>query len=476
MLAGLEVPESPLRRFATMKHAHTSTVKQVNENQCQSCMPLGGVVAFKGIENAMVLVHGSQGCSTYMRLMNVEHYNEPVDIASSALNEKQTIHGGEANLKKALDNVSRVYAPKVIGVLTTCLAETMGEDMDRILRDYKTERVTAGIDIIQVPTPSYGGSHTEGFWAATKSIIAYYARPTEGHNRINVIVPHISPADIREIKRILDLMNLEYTLVPDYSMTLDRPYGGRYQKIPPGGTRTEDIARMPGAPCTIQFGETCPDELSPGLWLRKEFGVPLVSLPLPVGVGASDQFLQVLQKLSARELPEVLSTERGWLLDGMADAHKFNAEGRPVIYGEPELVYAMTRLCLENGAVPAVIATGSGNSRLSARLEPLLENMDDLPGLIEEADFAAIEEAVLRTGVNIAIGHSGGKFLTERHGIPLVRVGFPIHDRTGGQRLLSVGYTGTLALLDRFTNTLLETKYASYRAQAREKMGIKEGC
>ncbi len=58
--------------------------------------------------------------------MNVEHYNEPVDIASSALNEKQTIHGGEANLKKALDNVSRVYAPKVIGVLTTCLAETMG--------------------------------------------------------------------------------------------------------------------------------------------------------------------------------------------------------------------------------------------------------------------------------------------------------------------------------------------------------------
>ncbi len=33
-----------------MKHAHTSTVKQVNENQCQSCMPLGGVVAFKGIE------------------------------------------------------------------------------------------------------------------------------------------------------------------------------------------------------------------------------------------------------------------------------------------------------------------------------------------------------------------------------------------------------------------------------------------
>ena len=55
----------------------------------------------------------------------------------------------------------------------------------------------------------------------------------------------------------------------------------------------------------------------------------------------------------------------------------------------------------------------------------------------------------------------------------MVRVGFPIHDRIGGQRILSVGYTGTLAFLDRFTNTLLEEKYASYRAQAREKMMIR---
>lgn len=452
------------------------TVREVNENQCQSCMPLGGVVAFKGIENAMVLVHGSQGCSTYMRLMNVEHYNEPVDIASSALNEKQTIHGGEANLKRALSNVSRVYAPKVIGVLTTCLAETMGEDMDRILRDYQKENATGGTDFIQVPTPSYGGSHTEGFWAATKSIIAYYARPTEKHNRINVIIPHISPADIREIKRILDLMGLLYTLVPDYSMTLDRPYGGRYQKIPPGGTRTEDIARMSGAPCTIQFGGTCPDDLSPGLWLQKEYGVPLTNLPLPVGVGAVDEFLQVLQKISARKLPEVLATERGWLLDGMADAHKFNAEGRPVIYGEPELVCAMTRLCLENGAVPIVIATGSGNSRLSQQVELLPERPDTLPDLIEEADFAAIEGAALQAGANIAIGHSGGKFLKERHGIPVVRVGFPVHDRIGGQRILIVGYTGTLAFLDRFTNALLETKYESYRELRKEEMGIREGA
>jgi nitrogenase molybdenum-iron protein NifN len=451
-------------------------VRMVNENQCQMCMPLGGVIAFKGIENAMVISHGSQGCSTYMRLANVEHFNEPVDIASSGLNEKQTIYGGEANLKKAIDNVLRVYQPEVLGILTTCLSETMGEDLDRIVTTYVEERNLECVEIIPVPTPSYSGSHPEGFWAATREVIAHFAKPTEKHRRINVIVPHISPADIREIKRILGLMGIEYTLIPDYSVTLDRPYRGKYQKIPPGGTRTDDIARMPGAPVTIQFGLTCPDVLSPGLLLKEHFGVPLVNLPLPIGIEAIDQFIEALRGLTRGSLPDQLMLERGWLLDAMADSHKYNSEGRPVIYGEPELVYAFTRACTENGAPPVVVASGTKNSRLAELLVPVFADIDDKPVLLEETDFAAIDEAAARAGVNIAVGHSGGKFLTERRGIPVVRAGFPIHDRTGGQRILSVGYTGTLAFLDRFTNTLLEAKYASYRTQIKEKMIIREGC
>ncbi|MDD3111956.1 MAG: nitrogenase component 1, partial [Methanofollis liminatans] len=35
-------------------------------------MPLGGVIALRGVERSIALVHGSQGCSTYMRLTNVE--------------------------------------------------------------------------------------------------------------------------------------------------------------------------------------------------------------------------------------------------------------------------------------------------------------------------------------------------------------------------------------------------------------------
>lgn len=436
--------------------------RQVNENQCQACMPLGSVIALKGIEGSMAVVHGSQGCSTYMRLSMVEHFNEPIDIASSSLNEKQAVYGGEQNLRKALDNVTRVYHPRIIGVMTTCLTETMGEDIDQMIQVYRKERKGTGIDIIPISTPSYSGSVTEGYWTATREIIRYYAKDALPHDGINVILPLVSPADIREIKRILDLMKISYTLIPDISSTLDRPYGIPYEKIPPGGTKPEDIQKMSGARATIQFGIQCPDSISPGLFLKEKFGVPLYNLSLPVSLHHMDQLIDTLCTLSGNPVPSSIMLERGWLCDAMADAHKYMAEVRPVLYGEPELISAIYTLCMENGSEPRVIATGSPHYSL------LDDDVTNTEGgvnriVLKDADFASIEYASVQRGGNLAIGHSGGKILTERHGIPLVRVGYPVHDRLGGQRIVSVGYTGTLTLLERIANAYIEEKYRTYR-------------
>jgi len=274
----------------------------------------------------------------------------------------------------------------------------------------------------------------------------------------------------------MDLMGCEYTLIPDYSLTLDSPAGRRYRKIPHGGTSTDDIARMPGAPLTIQFGETCQEEISPGSWLQKQFGVPLINLPLPVGIDATDRFLSTLQTFTGRPLPESLVLERGWLLDGMADAHKYTGVTRAAIYGEPELVNAVVRFSVENGIAPVVIATGTGSSLLADCIDPFIAGLDERPAFLEGTDFAAIEAVACKSGITIAIGHSGGKFFTERHGIPVVRIGFPVHDRIGGQRILSMGYSGTLAFLDRLTNCVLENSYATYRARIRGLNDISQGA
>jgi len=426
----------------------------------------------KGIEGSMTLLHGSQGCATYMRRTVSEHYNEPVDVASTSLNEKGTVFGGEENLKKGLQNVSLLYEPQIIGVLTTCLAETIGEDIQRITGNYLREKKNTDFPIINVATPGYGGTHSEGYACTVYKIVATLAEESAQHDKINVLVPHISATDLREIKRLLTVMELDFTLLPDYSDTLDAPYSKPYRKIPDGGTKIKDIRRMPGARATIEIGVTAEDSMSAGKYLEKEFGVPLLRIPLPVGMDYTDILFQSLKQLSGKEIPLEILNARGRLLDGMFDSHKHNAEGRAAIFGEPEQVLAATKICLENGILPRIMATGSRTGKADELLlNELVKNKAAAKKyvIMSNTDFSHILDKCKEMDINLAIGHSEGKILSERAEIPLVRFGFPVHDRVGGQRIFSVGYDGSLSFLDRITNMLLENKYKNYRTEMYEK-------
>jgi len=83
------------------------------------------------------------------------------------------------------------------------------------------------------------------------------------------------------------------------------------------------------------------------------------------------------------------------------------------------------------------------------------------PEVAGGADFYAIEAALERLQPELVIGHSKGQRMARQLDVPLLRVGFPIHDRFGGQRLHHLGYRGTQELFDRIVNLLLERKQLS---------------
>jgi len=148
----------------------------LNVNPCKMCMPMGAANAFYGIRKCMNLLHGSQGCSTYIRRHMATHYNEPVDIASSSLTEEGTVYGGEKNLKLGLENLIKIYDPEVIGVSTTCLAETIGEDVSFIIKNFYEEHPEyEHVTIIPVQSAGYGGTQFEGFMATLKAIVKKYS-------------------------------------------------------------------------------------------------------------------------------------------------------------------------------------------------------------------------------------------------------------------------------------------------------------
>jgi MoaA/NifB/PqqE/SkfB family radical SAM enzyme len=229
---------------------------------------------------------------------------------------------------------------------------------------------------------------------------------------------------------------------------------------------------MGGAKLTIELSTFTSNHNSPAQYLYEVYGVPFVRCNLPVGLRDTDALISVLEKAGGVQ-SEVLIKERGRYMDAMIDSHKYNAEGRAVIFGEPDFVYATTRLCVENGIMPVLVATGAKCSNLREMLETEIQSVADFLYLdkfeiLDNCDFDTIEKYAVELDANLMIGSSDGRRIEEKLKLPLVRCAFPIHDQVGGQRVRTLGYDGSLVLLDRLTNNLLSQKEHSFRSKMYE--------
>ena len=167
-------------------------------NPCKVCSPLGVTLAVKGIESAMSIMHGSQGCATYIRRYMISHFKEPLDIASSSFSETSAIFGGKTNLLAAILNVEKKYEPKLIAVSATCLSETIGDDVHAYCRESNKE---VEAEILAITPPPFGGAHLSGFYSAVKSIVKEKKKGNKKVQTINIFPSISSTADLRYIKR-----------------------------------------------------------------------------------------------------------------------------------------------------------------------------------------------------------------------------------------------------------------------------------
>ncbi len=447
----------------------------LNVNPCNMCMPMGVVTAFYGIKKCMSILHGSQGCSTYIRRHMATHYNEPVDIASSSLTEEGTVYGGERNLIQGLLNLIRVYEPEVIGVATTCLAETIGEDLPRMIeRFYMEYPEYQQIAIIPVPSAGYSGSQYEGFMKALYCIIKSIPMDATKHKKVNIITNQLSPADTRYIKALLKHYSIDYILLPDLSENLDGGYQMQYEKLPKGGTALSDIGRMAGARMTIELSSFVKESDSVGRYLYETYGVPYRSCNVPISLRDNDALIALLMELSGQETSFDIDKERSRYLDAMIDAHKYSSEVSAVIFGDPDFTYGIVRFCVENGIMPVITATGTKcqgfREKIEKELEKLASNYPmDRYEILEDTDFATIEEYARELKANVMIGNSDGRRVAHKLGLHLIRRSFPIHDHLGGQRLRSLGYEGALTLLDEITNSIIDEREGNFRERLYDK-------
>jgi nitrogenase molybdenum-iron protein alpha/beta subunit len=94
--------------------------------------------------------------------------------------------------------------------------------------------------------------------------------------------------------------------------------------------------------------------------------------------------------------------------------------------------------------------------------------------VLDDCDFYTIQEYCEFLGVNLLLGSSDGRRIAHKLDTPLIRCAFPIHDRVGGQRVRTIGFDGSLAILDQIANAMLKQTEESFRAKAYDSYYPKE--
>ena len=439
-------------------------------NPSKMCQPMGAIQALLGVKDSMPLIHGSQGCSTYIRFQLTRHFREPIEVASTSMSEKTVIYGGEFNLMKALKNITEKQSPSMIAVTSSCLTETIGDDMAGIIEKFKDANRDKELPvIIPISTPSYVESHVEGYNRTVKALVEHLATPTVKNGKVNIITGNISPADVKEVKNILKEMDCESIILTDTSENLDAPLTEDTLSLYNGGTTIEEIEDTANSLGTISLSKHVD---SAGVFLEKKFGVKSISGPIPIGLENTDSFVKSVSQLGDLEIPESIEKDRGRLIDAMVDAHSYNYHRKVAIFGDPDFVSGLTRFTCEMGMIPTVVCTGTKSKRFIEDINNISEEKGVSPIILAGGDLYDMHREIKEARADILIGNAYGASIAQEENIPLFRVGFPVFDRLGAQRISVLGYNGGIDFVDKLTNTILDFYYdeAGYEIEEPEEM------
>jgi nitrogenase molybdenum-iron protein beta chain len=444
-----------------MLNGTTAEIKErsaLRVNPAKTCQPIGAVYAALGVHGCMPHSHGSQGCCAFHRSQLTRHFKEPVVATTSSFTEGSSVFGGMANLHQALENIFAIYKPEIVAIHTTCLSEVIGDDVPSIVKRAREEgKLATDKVVIHANTPSFVGSHVTGFANMVSAFVKYLSEKSgKWRDQVNVIPGWVDPSDMRELKRLAAQLGANIVMFPDTSDVLDQPQTGIYEMYPKGGVTVEQLRSTGDSIATLALGRFASQPAA--VALNDKCGVPAVELELPIGVSATDEYVDALRGYANVGVPASLVAERGRLLDVMGDMGQYLYGKRVAVSGDPDHVIALTRFLVELDMKPVYVITGSPGNHFERRVHEILRDQVPDAKIKQSADLFELHQWIKQEPVDLLITNTYGKYIARAENVPFVRFGFPILDRMGHRVFPTVGYQGALRLIDKMIDALFDKR------------------
>jgi nitrogenase molybdenum-iron protein NifN len=405
--------------------------KPLQVNPFKLSQPMGATLAFLGVDKCMPLMHGGQGCTSFTKVFFTRHFCEPIAVQTSAVTDAiAVLDGGDYSIVESVKNITRKVTPSLIGLHTTGLPETKGDDVAGVARQID-------FPLVHVNTPDYEGGLESGWAKTCKALIEQLAEPAAmtNDNKL-VLLPHVSlqPIEVEKIKEFVEGFGFNVLALPDLSTSLDGHLGDKQAALSSGGVAVEEIRKLADAGVVVTVGDSmqaCAEALQ-----AKNAEMRHLHFSHLNGIEATDSLVEVLlTETGFTGVPPIVSRWRLRLQDAMLDSHFSLGQTRFLVVAEPDQLAGLCRTLHDAGGRVRLAISPVDSPQLGKIVcdEVIVGDLEDAERMADEYD--------------VIVGNCHCEALARRLGKGLVVRGFPNWEQVGNSLKNDVLYEGGCYLL-----------------------------
>jgi len=265
----------------------------LNSRRFSGCTLTGALSVTTQVKDGITVIHGPEGCVHHnlslFHALSVDNGSLEMPVLScSGMDQERIIFGGEDALENSIrDAISSDSGLKSVFVLSTCVADTIGDDAGSVCsKDYD-------LPVTFIPTSGFlGGVFQNGFENALKNLALQCSENVSGKKMtVNIVgeknLEFEVESNYSELNRILELLGLSVNI--------------RHVR----GCKTGDLYSVGDAALNILRDHSV---LKVGEYLMERYGTGYVE-GFPIGFSGTLEFIRKLGDMFAMDISGALGFE-----------------------------------------------------------------------------------------------------------------------------------------------------------------------
>jgi light-independent protochlorophyllide reductase subunit B len=413
---------------------------------------VGAMRVATSMEGVHYVLHAPQG-DTYADLLftMIERRGKRPPVTYTTF-QARDLGGDTAELvKRTVAAAVERFQPEALLVGESCTAELIQDQPGALAAGMDL----GGIPMVSLELPAYSKKENWGaaetFYQLVRGLLKEQVPPPgspkidptrwRGENRrprVNLLGPSLlgfrCRDDVREVTKLLAEHGIEVTVVA------------------PLEARPADLQRLPSADANVCL---YPELAAPVCsWLERSFGMTTVRT-VPIGVGATQEFLQEICAVLGLEAPELGEGERASRLPWYSRSvdSTYLTGKRVFIFGDATHALAAARIASRELGFE-VVGLGTYSRELAREVRAAAKELG-LEALISD-DYLVVEKAMAEAAPELVLGTQMERHSAKRLGVPCAVISTPLHVQDVPARYApQMGWEGANVIFDTWVHPLM---------------------